>query len=269
MDRFDGSPRAPEQRAEEELVLRYARAADVRKDQLGDERYGLMVRTQEPLRKGDRLNVVVELAQEKLTLRVAGEVRWVTPLIRGALAGVALVPGSHRETVQLDLLFGRRSAGPTPETAVAAATAAAVAAPPRVAPQAEPVPGTRRPLSVAMLQPDRVLRQVLENALHRFGQEQGGWDVTVEAHGEADAFLEALAARPRGLAIVDCDVLGAAADALVAAIRSHDPWARLPLILLSSSGGSRIEDGLAVYLRKPVAMKAFADLAGILVGRGL
>jgi hypothetical protein len=257
---------------QEELVLRYARAADVRKDQLGDERHGLLLRTRAPLRQGDRVKVVVELAHEKLTLRVAGEVRWVTPLISGALAGIALVPGSHRETVQLDVLFGRRTAGPAPETAVAGAVSAA---PPRPRPEApgaeaeaEAAPGARRPLAVAMLQPNGVLRQVLENALHRFGQEQGGWDVSVEAHGEADAFLEALAARPRGLAIVDCDVLGPAAEPLVAAIRSHDAWARLPLILLSSSGGSRLEDGWAVYLRKPVAMKAFVDLAGILVGRG-
>lgn len=240
-----------------EIAVQYARGADVRKDQLGDERHGLIVRTRAAYAPGDRPRVVIDLAQEKFTLRVTGEVKWVTPLITGALVGVALHAGSHRETVQLDVLFGRRTAGPAPEPAAA----------PEPAPAATPR-REGRPLSVAMLQPNGVLKTVLVNALSRFGQERGGWDVSVDAHAEPDGFLEALAAKPRGLAIIDCDPLGVAAEPLVAAIRSHHAWERLPLILLSSDGDARMADGHAVYLRKPVAMKAFVDLAGILVGHG-
>lgn len=255
--------------ARAELALRYDRAADVSRDRLGEVRHGLLVRTRVPLQAGDRPRVVVELAHEKITLRLDGEVRWVTPLVNGALVGVGLVPSSHRDEVQLDLLFGHRTAGGPPRMPppaavgpVAAATAATVAAAPALTPAPR---AAATPLSVAMLQPNAVLRQVLVNALSRFGKERGGWDVSVEARPDAEGFLEILSARERGLAVIDCDVLGAAVEPLLVAIRSHDAWRRLPLVLLASDARTRLEDTHAVFLEKPVVMKSFVDLVGILV----
>ncbi|BDG06256.1 PilZ domain-containing protein [Anaeromyxobacter oryzae] len=252
------------------IGLKYASATDVRRDRLADERHGVLVRTKLRLAVGDRTPVTIELEKERIAIQATGEIRWVTPLVNGALAGIALVPASHRDGVQLDLVFGVRSAGPAPERAVPppapiAAAAAAALAPGAV--QRQAVPEAVPPLSVAMLQPNPVLRQALVAALGRFGREKGPWDVSVQATAEPDAFIEALSAEPRGLAIIDCDPLGAAVDPLVAAIRSHRAWERLPLILLSSDGRSRLEDGYAVFVRKPFEVKSFVNLAGILVAR--
>ena len=46
-----------------EIAVQYARAADVRKDQLGDERHGLIVRTRAAFEPGDRPRVVIDLGQ--------------------------------------------------------------------------------------------------------------------------------------------------------------------------------------------------------------
>jgi hypothetical protein len=238
------------------IALRYASTADVHRDRLLDVPLGVLVRTKLRVSVGDQLPVTLELEKERVTIHADGEVRWATPLVNGALAGLALHPVSHRDGVQLDLLFGVRTAGPPPERPAPAALAGATAA------------GEARPLSVAVLQPNAVLRQALVSALSRLGREKGPWHVSVSSVADPYAFLDVLSLQPRGLGIVDCDPLGPAADALVTAIRSHGPWTRLPLILLSSSGRSRLEDSRTVLMRKPFEVKAFMDLAGILVAAG-
>jgi hypothetical protein len=241
------------------VALRYASAADVRRDRLPDVPRGLLVRARFPVALGDRIPVTIELEAERVTIRASGAVRWVTPLVSVALTGLELEAASHRDGVQLDLAFGIRTAGPAPERHP-------VLPPPPMPASPTPAPATpARPLSVAMLQPNAVVRQALVNALGRLGREQGGFTVAVEATAVADDFLRSLAAEPRALAIIDCDGLGPAVDPLLTAIRSHEGWERLPLILLVSEGRSRFEDGHAVVLRKPFETKAFVDLASILV----
>lgn len=235
--------------ARQAIALRYASAAAARRDQLHDVATGLLVKVRAALAPGERVDVAIELGEERVTLRAEGVVRWATPLVSGALAGVELLPGSHRVGVQLDVLFGRRTAGPAPEPA--------------------PAGGARvereRTLSVAMLQPNPVFRRVLAQALERLGREEGGWAVRVEAVGDADAFLAALSAGSHALAVVDCDPLGAAVEPLVHAVRSHVDWQRLPIILLVSSDGYRVDDPLVTLVRKPVATRTFVDLARMLV----
>jgi hypothetical protein len=284
------------------VTLRYASSEAARRDRMGDVDYGLLARTAVPLQLGDRPEVTIELAEERVTVRVPGEVRWLTPLVNGVLAGLVLSPRTHRDEVQLDLLFARRNAGtfrepaltvpampampaltPAPgRTAIPAHTPVpgrlpAIAAPaltPRPFPALTPLPGITaavapagpREISVAMLQPNPVLREMLSQALARFAREKGGWTLSIEAVGETEPFLEALAAHRRTLAIIDCDPVGAAVEGLVASIRSHHGWERLPLILLSSVGVARFDDARSVFVKKPIAIKSFVDLASVLVG---
>ena len=88
-------------------------------------------------------------------------------------------------------------------------------------PRCLPRPSLPR-LSVAMLQPNRVLREVLSSALVRLARDGNGWDLQLDAVATVDAFLAAMASRRRNLAIVDCDGIGAAADAA----RRRGPLAR-------------------------------------------
>ncbi len=250
------------------IGLRYASAADVLRDRLAGERHGILVRTKLPLALGDRAPVTIDLEKERVTIRATGEVRWVTPLVNGALVGIVLVSASHRDGVQLDLVFGIRTAGSAPEHAGPLPVRLAAAAPAAFGEVGrESAPGPIRALSVAMLQPNLVLRQALGAALERLGREKGPWEMSVQSAAEPDTFLEALASEPRGLVVIDCDLLGAAVDPLVDAIRSHAAWERLPLILMSSDRRSSVEDSYAVFVRKPFEVKAFVNLAGILVAR--
>ena len=80
-----------------------------------------------------------------------------------------------------------------------------------------------------------------------------------------DAFLAAMAERRRNLALVDCDGIGAATDALVDAVRSHADYARLPLVLLSRTRTGRLEDRYTLTIQKPVGMKSLLDTTGMLL----
>jgi hypothetical protein len=246
------------------LVLRYASAADVRRDRLPDVKHGVLLRTKLRLEVGDRPPVTLELEKERITIQATGDVRWVTPLLQGSIVGVALVPATHRDGVQLDLVFGVRTAGPPPERIELAPPAPI----PTPLPEARAAPVPEGRLSVAMLQPNPVLRQVLAGALTRFGREKGPWDVAVDTAGDAETFLATLAAEPRRLAIIDADALGNGTEPLLATMRRDAATRRLPVIILSSEGLSRLEDSHAVSMRKPFEMKAFLDLTGILVAAG-
>ncbi|HEX9401377.1 MAG TPA: hypothetical protein VF912_14810 [Anaeromyxobacter sp.] len=234
------------------LTLRYGCADDARRDRLPDVERGVIARLKVVVHEGDVVPARIELAREKVAIDVRARIRWVTPLARGALAGLELEGPSRREEVQIDLLLGIRSAS-RPADAAYAALLPLIAAPalPR--------------LSVAMLQPNRVLREVLSSALVRLGRDGNGWDFQLDAVGTVDAFLAAMADRRRNLAVVDCDGIASAADALVDAIRSHAEYARLPLVLLSRSRTGRLEDRYTVTIQKPVAMKSLLHTTGILL----
>lgn len=232
------------------VALRYASAADACRDRLADVGRGLLVRTPLRVAVGERLPVTLALEKERVTIHAVGEVRCATPLMNGALAGLALDPVTHRDGVQLDLLFGIRTAGPAPTR-------------PGSATSAGPASGDR-PLSVAVLLADPDQRDALGGALSRFERERGPRSVSAAWTETPRAFFDALSDEPRGLAIVDCDPLGPVAGAIVANIRRHAPWARLPVILLSSDARSPLEDRRAVFLRKPFEEEAFVALSEIL-----
>jgi hypothetical protein len=233
------------------ITLRYPSATEARRDRLPDVPRGVIARTRVAVREGDERPVRIELEREKVTLDVRCRVRWATPLASGALAGLELSGPSPREEVQLDLLLGIRSAS--------RASAAHLAGVDGVAPLALPR------LSVALLEPSRVLREVLTSALVRFARDGNGWDLQLDAVSSVDAFREAMSARRRNLAVVDCDGIGTAADPLVDAIRSHSEWGRLPLVLLSRTRSARLEDRYTVTMQKPVAMKSLLYTTGILL----
>jgi CheY-like chemotaxis protein len=237
----------------EAISIRYASMEAARRDRLADVPSGLIVRARQPLRRGDAVAVRLELEKEGAALDLDGEVLWLTPLLAGALAGVRLSARAHRTQVQLDVLFGHRTAGPPRE-------------PPRMPEPASAPRAGPRALSIALLEPNPVFRTVLANALARLGH---GWDVTVAAAERPDELLAALGSEPRALAIVDCDVLGVAADALLHAIRSHEGWERLPVILLGAAGRATLQDPFAVFMKKPFETKPFLDLVRILlIGAG-
>ncbi len=234
------------------ITLRYGCVDDARRDRLPDVERGVIARLKVSVHEGDLVPARIELEREKVGIDVRARIRWVTPLARGALAGLELEGPSRREEVQLDLLLGIRSAS-HPSDAVHAALLPLVAAPalPR--------------LSVAMLQPNRVLREVLSSALVRLARDGNGWDLQLDAVASVDGFLVAMAERRRNLAVVDCDGIDSAADALVDAVRSHAEYARLPVVLLSRSRTGRLEDRYTVTIQKPVAMKSLLHTTGILL----
>ncbi|ACG73747.1 conserved hypothetical protein [Anaeromyxobacter sp. K] len=233
----------------EEIGLAYGSATAARRDAVPQLEHGLLVRTRAPVTPGDWLRVRLVLAQERVELHLAGEVRWATPLASGAIAAVELRPASHRDRVQLDLLFQRRTAGAAPEP---------------------PAPGDARaagPLTAALFAPDPLLRAGLAAALEALGR-AGGRAVEVAAPPDPAALLRALAATPHGLAVLDCDAVGAAAAPLLAALRGHPGCARLPVILIAASGTSDAEDAHAVVLARPVDLRRFGELAAALLGAG-
>lgn len=232
------------------ITLRYASAADARRDRLADVARGVIARMRFVVREGEVLPAHIELEREKVRIELSARVRWATPLATGSLAGLELEGASPREDVQLDLLLGIRTASRAAEPALESAS--------RI-----PAPGLPR-LSVAMLQPNRVLREVLSSALVRFARDGNGWDLQLDAVATVDAFLTAMAGRRRNLAIVDCDGIASAVDPLVDAVRSHSEWARLPMILLSRTRSARLE-GRTVTMQKPVAMKALLHTTGLLL----
>ncbi len=233
------------------ITLRYASAAHARRDRLPDVSRGIIARTRFAIREGEVCRARIELERENVAVEVRARVRWATPLASGTLVGIELEGASRREDVQLDLLLGIRTASRAAEPASGLSS--------RVAPA--PLPQ----LSVAMLEPSRVLREVLASALVRFAREGNGWDLQLDAVPTVDAFLAAMADRRRNLAIADCDGIASAADPLVDAIRSHSEWARLPVVLLSRSRSARLEDRYTVTMQKPVAMKALLHTTGLLL----
>jgi CheY-like chemotaxis protein len=226
------------------LALTYAAAADVRRDRLPDVRRGVIARVPERLAEGDEVTVALRFEREGLTVAAIGRVRWATPLARACLVGLELAGATHRDDVQLDLLFGLRAAG-------GGAAGSRAAAP-------------ERALPIALLQPSAVLGGVVACALRRFAREQG-WDLRLEVTRDGAALLAALSARPPRLVVVDCDRAGGGVDPLLDAIRAHGERARLPVVLLSAVRSPRLEDPRAVTLGKPVAMKALVHTVDLLL----
>lgn len=234
------------------ITLHYKSAADARRDRLPDVARGIIARTRVAVREGETMPVRIELEREQVTLDVRARIRWATPLASGALAGLELEGPSGREEVQIDLLLGIRSASRAWDSASLLPHVTAPALP---------------RLCVAMLQPNRVLREVLTSALMRLARDGAGWDLRLDAVSTVDAFLPAMAERRRDLAIVDCDGIASAADPLVDAVRSHAQYAKLPIVLLSRTRSARLEDRYTVTMQKPVAMKALLHTTGILLRR--
>jgi hypothetical protein len=234
------------------ITLRYRSAADARRDRLPDVTRGVIARTRVPVREGEVVPVRVELERERVSLDLRARVRWATPLAAGALTGLELEGRTGRDEVQIDLLLGVRTASSWTDPARDAGL-------PHLAPPALPR------LSVSMLQPSRVLREVLSSALVRLARDGNGWDLQLDAVSSVDAFLASMAERRRNLALVDCDGIESAADPLVDAVRSHADYARLPLVLLSRTRSARLEDRYTVTIQKPVAMKTLLYTTGILL----
>jgi hypothetical protein len=235
------------------IVLRYPSAGEARRDRLPDVPRGVIARTTVAVREGEQRPVRIELEREQVTLEVRGRVKWATPLATGALVGLELEAPSPRVEAQLDLLLGIRTASRPLDPAHLFGKGGAV------------TPSALPRLSVAMLEPNRVLREVLSSALVRFARDGNGWDLQLEAVATVDAFLHAMSERRRNLAVIDCDGVVAAAEPLVDAVRSHAEWARLPMVLLSSSHTARLVDSHTVTMLKPVAMKSLLHTTGILL----
>jgi hypothetical protein len=233
------------------IELQYQHAGEVGRDRLPQLPHGLLARTGSVLRVGDTVEIAMVTQRESLRVRARGEVRWVTPLATGALAGLALTGLTPEDVERLDQLLG------------APARLGAEAAPaltPAIPFAADPV------LSVAMLQPNPVLRQILSAALAKLTGALGArWSLKLEACTTPDAFLASMASRHRQLAVVDCDAVRGAEEPLIDAIRSHEGYEKLPLVLLSGSRSARLEDRFAVTLQKPLTVKSFLHTTGLLI----
>jgi hypothetical protein len=174
----------------------------------------------------------------------------VTPLASSSLVGLALSGTTSADGERLDLLLG----------APPALGAAAPALTPAIPFAATPF------LSVAMLQPNVVLRQILATALERLATRLGEtWALKLDACATPDGFLASMATRRRQLAVVDCDAVRGAVVPLHDAIRSHEGYERLPLVLLSSHRTARLEDPWAVTMQKPLTVKSFLHTTELLL----
>jgi CheY-like chemotaxis protein len=243
------------------LTIRYQSEAGLLRDRLNDVPRGLMARVLEPVATGDRVDLWIQVVRAGIAISARGTVLWTMPLTKGTLAGLALETTNSREGAQLDALLGPCNA--PPQAAPSASSAPA-------APTVEDVPGRdkgeARHLSVLMLQPNTVLREVLSSALGRLARDAAApWVLEIDQAATPEAFLSASETRPRGLAVVDCDGLDIGPDDLLSALRSREQAARLPVIFLSESRSARLEDRRTVTMRKPVTMKAFVQTAGILL----
>ena len=232
------------------LTLTYRSSAEIARDRLPQLPRGLLARTGERVRVGDAVDVALRAERDALVIRARGEVRWVTPLATSSLVGLALQGTSGDDTARLDQLLG----------APAALGAAAPALTPAIPLAATPF------LSVAMLQPNVVLRQILASALERLAAGLGErWALKLEACATPEGFLASMASRRRQLAIIDCDAVRGAEEPLVDAIRSHEGYAKLPVVLLSSHRAARLEDRWAVTMQKPLTVKSFLHTTELLL----
>ncbi len=232
------------------IQLVYASAAEVGRDRLPQLPRGLLARTQSRVHVGDTVEVAIQTQRESLRVRARGEVRWVTALARSSLVGMALDGLTPEDVAQLDQLL----------CAPAAGALSAPALTPVIPYAAAPV------LAVAMLQPNPVLRQVLASTLEKLAGKLGErWVLKLEACSTPDCFLAAMASRQRQLAVVDCDAVCGAEEALIDAIRSHEMYRKLPIVLLSKSRTARLEDPYAVTMQKPLTVKSFLHTTELLL----
>lgn len=225
------------------IELRYRTAAEIGRDRLPQLPLGLLARTQAEVATGDVVDVLIEAKADAITIRARGEICWVTRLATSRLVGMTLTGASDADHDRLNTYLDAPSgmgAAMTPALTPALGFAHA------------PV------LAVAMLQPNIVLRQILASALAKVPARLGDrWSLKLDASASADGFLSAMSSRPRQLAVIDCDALPDAGDALVGAIRSHAGYEKLPLVLLSGRRAARLEDRYAVTMQKPLAVKSF------------
>lgn len=233
------------------IELTFEHAGEVGRDRLPQIPNGLLARVDAGLQVGDAVDVAIGTRRESLRVRARGEVRWVTPLATGALAGLALTGLTPEDSERLDQLLGspeRLGVGRSP------------ALTPAIPFAADPV------LSVAMLEPNAVLRQILSAALAKLTGTLGArWALKLEACATPDGFLASMASRHRQLAVVDCDAVRGAEEPLIDAIRSHEGYEKLPIVLLSGSRSARLEDRFAVTLQKPLTVKSFLHTTGLLI----
>lgn len=245
-----GSPSA-EQRPLAVIGLTYRTAAEVGRDRLPQLPNGLLARTQAAVENGELVEVVIEAKAEGITVRACGEVRWMTRLATSRLVGMVLTGATPEDRDHLERFLEAPSG-------IAAAMTPTLTPALRFAPA--PV------LSVAMLQPNVVLRQILSGALEKVAGKLGErWTLKLDACATAESFLASMASRQRQLAVIDCDAVGGAEEALVDAIRAHDGYARLPLVLLSGLRTARLEDPFAVTMQKPLTVKSFLHTTQLLL----
>lgn len=233
------------------IQLSYRTAAEIARDHLPQLPLGLLARTQVDVATGDVVDVLIEARADSITIRARGEIRWVTRLATSRLVGMTLTGATDADRDHLITWLDAPSglgAAMTPALTPALGFAHA------------PV------LAVAMLQPNAVLRQILASALAKVPARLGErWSLKLDASASADGFLSAMSSRPRQLAVIDCDALPDAGDALVAALRSHAGYEKLPLVLLSGRRTARLEDRHAVTMQKPLAVKSFLHTTELLL----
>lgn len=243
----EGPPVAPSAA----IALTYASAALIARDRLPQLENGLLARTTAEVAVGQRVDVRIEARLEAMEIRAQGEVRWVTALATSRLVGLSLRGAAETDRRALDQVL--HAAGPAGAVTAPAMTPA--------------VPfGAASVLSVAMLQPNPVLREVLASALQKLTAGMGErWTLRLEATDRPAGFLSAISDRVRHLAVLDCDAAPGACDALVDAIRSHEVYRRLPIVLLSGARPAKLEDRFAVTMQKPLSVKSFLHTTGLLL----
>jgi hypothetical protein len=233
------------------IELSYRTLAEIARDRLPQLPLGLLARTQAEVATGDVVDVLIEAKADSITVRARGEIRWVTRLATSRLVGMTLAGATDADRERLITYLDAPSglgAAMTPALTPALGFAHA------------PV------LAVAMLQPNAVLRQILAAALEKVPARLGErWSLKLEASASTDGFLTSMSSRPRQLAVIDCDALPDAGDALVGAVRAHAGYERLPLLLLSGRRTARLEDRYAVTMQKPLAVKSFLHTTELLL----
>ncbi len=198
-------------------------------------RGGLFVRTDRPLRPGERVPLELSFPGLLEPLRIEVEVVWRRHATSGLPAGVAVkVPADRLE--DRDAL--ERLAGAAGLQGVGS-----------------------RVYTILLVDDNHLVQAMYEHALARLRSEDGSGDIAVEAARDGDEALERLRRAPP-IDLVISDVYAPALDGFVLVERMHAEAAltRIPVLVISSgSEEARARAaalGVDVYLEKPVRIEA-------------
>lgn len=225
---------------------------------------GLFLRTDSPLRPGERIEMRLSFPGVLDSTAVEGEVRW-TRLENSAPRGVGvafrgLEPRTRRQIDRLLTLGGAFR----PRRTVAF----------EAEPEKAPAPSVQT-LRAVFLEPNRALQSIFRYAIKKFVHlgDSVRRELDLDVASDRASCLALLQEKQYSVLIIDFDRLEASPNELIALIRSNGRNAQLPIVGLSGNGMSssalELPRSNTMILRKPIALEPlFRTLSVMLVTAG-